>query len=781
MFSTFRRRNFWLMVGADAVLSVAAYFAAYLVRFDVRLPHNELHTFLTTVIWILPLKLLSLFFFKLYRGMWRYTGIHDLLNLLKATLASSAAIVFIILVFHRFEGFSRGVFIIDFLLSVMFLGGYRLGIRLITSYVRERELTDGNGDAWAPMKRLVIIGAGSAGEKLLREIKDNPRLRYDVVGFVDDNVSKFKMTIHGVPVLGAVSNMGRIVKDLSVDEIIIAVPSASAAEMRRLVSFCTTSSVTFKTVPGIGELIEGKVSVNAVREVRYEDLLGRKQVEINVNEIGRYLTGRRVLVTGAAGSIGSELCRQIAQFEPSVLILLDRNESGLFDIDMELKAAFPHLTITPALAALQNRSLMQKCLDRTRPQVVFHAAAYKHVPMMELHPWEAVFNNVLATQTLLELCIENNVEECVVVSTDKAVRPSNVMGASKRLTELLAQAYSAENNCRFMAVRFGNVIGSVGSVVPLFKKQIAQGGPVTVTHKDMTRYFMTIPEACRLILQAGAIGKGGEIFVLKMGTPIRIDSLARDMITLSGFKPDEDIHIEYVGLRPGEKLYEELITDGEHVVPTRHEKVMVLSAQEKVSISTLSGQISDLVQLAAACSIPGIKNQLSRMIDQYTPYAEESPKVSTIPAMLPGERIRPDNRNGQVSTGKPRARILVVDDEKPMADVLAAYLTTAGYSSSAVYSAAEGLHALEQQQYDLVIADLMLSDMSGIDLLEALRERSKKVRVIIMTGYATIESGTEAIRKGADDYISKPFYFPELEKVIGRALSRTNRALERTP
>ena len=775
MFSIVRRRNFWLMVGADAVLSVAAYFAAYLVRFDVRLPHNELYTFLTTVIWILPLKLLSLFFFKLYRGMWRYTGIHDLLNLLKAIVASSAAILFIILVFYRFEGFSRGVFIIDFLLSVMFLGGYRLGIRLITSYMRERELTDGNGDAWAQTKRLVIIGAGSAGEKLLREIRDNPRLRYDVVGFVDDNVSKFKMTIHGVPVLGAVSTIGRIVKDLSVDEIIIAVPSASAAEMRRLVSFCTTSGVTFKTVPGIGELIEGKVSVNAVREVRYEDLLGRKQVEIDVNEIGRYLTGRRVLVTGAAGSIGSELCRQIAQFEPSMLVLLDRNESGLFDIDMELKAAFPDLTITPALAALQNRSLMQKCFEGARPQVVFHAAAYKHVPMMELHPWEAVFNNVLATQTLLELCIENNVEECVVVSTDKAVRPSNVMGASKRLTELLAQAYSAENDCRFMAVRFGNVIGSVGSVVPLFKKQIAQGGPVTVTHKDMTRYFMTIPEACRLILQAGAIGKGGEIFVLKMGTPIRIDSLARDMITLSGFKPDEDIHIEYVGLRPGEKLYEELITDDEHVVPTRHEKVMVLSAQKKVSISTLSGQISDLVQLAAACSIPGIKNQLSRMVDQYTPYAEESPKVSTIPAILPGERIRPDNRNGQASTGKPRARILVVDDEKPMADVLAAYLNNAGYSSSAVYSAAEGLHALEQQQYDLVIADLMLSDMSGIDLLEAVRERSKKVGVIIMTGYATIESGTEAIRKGADDYISKPFYFPELEKVIGRALSRTNR------
>jgi FlaA1/EpsC-like NDP-sugar epimerase len=622
MFSITRRRNFWLMVGADAVLSVAAYFSAYLVRFDVRLPSRELHTFLATVIWILPLKLIALFYFNLYRGMWRYTGIHDLLNLLKAIAASSAAILFIILAVHRFVGFSRGVFIIDFLLSVMFLGGFRLGIRLIVPYMRERDLTDSNGDAWAPTKRLVIIGAGSAGEKLLREIKDNPRLRYVVVGFVDDNVSKFKRTIHGVPVLGTVSAMGRLVKDLSVDEIIIAIPSATAAEMRRLVGFCTTSNVTFKTVPGIGELIEGKVSVSAIRDVRYEDLLGRKQVEIDVNEIGRYLTGRRALVTGAAGSIGSELCRQIAQFEPSMLVLLDRNESGLFDIDMELKAAFPSIAITPVLAALQNRSLMQRYFDGTRPQVVFHAAAYKHVPMMELHPWEAVYNNVLATQTLLQLCIENKVEQCVVASTDKAVRPSNVMGASKRLTELLAQAYSAENHCRFMAVRFGNVIGSVGSVVPLFKKQIAQGGPVTVTHKDMKRYFMTIPEACRLILQAGAIGKGGEIFVLKMGAALRIDDVAREMIALSGFKPDEDIEINYIGLRPGEKLFEELATEGEDFMPTSHDKIMILRSRNGYSMKPLRDSVKALVQLAMSGNSRGIKEELQRMIPEYTPYRE---------------------------------------------------------------------------------------------------------------------------------------------------------------
>ena len=592
MFSIIKRRNFWVMVGLDALLCLAAYYGAYFIRFEV-VSRKELMAFAATVVWVVPLKLVLLFSFKMYRGMWRYTGIHDLLNLLKALSVATGLVVFGVLSFYRFEGFSRGVFVIDFLFSVIFLGGYRLGIRILAGYVRGKELGNGSDTQPVKLKRLVIIGAGSAGEKLLREVKENRHLTYQVVGFVDDNLSKLKLTIHGIPVLGTIKNLAAIGRDHRIDELIIAVPSASALEMRRIVNYCKGTGIPFKTVPGVSELIDGRVSVNALREVRYEDLLGRQQVEIDANEIGHYLTGKRVMVTGAAGSIGSELCRQIARFDPELLLLVDRNESGLFETEMEFKAKFPRLNFAAILATLQNLALMQKFFVQHEPQVVFHAAAYKHVPMMELHPWEAIFNNVIATQTLLELCIESNVEKCVIVSTDKAVRPSNIMGASKRVTELLAQAYAQEYNRRFIAVRFGNVIGSVGSVVPLFRKQIAEGGPLTVTHKDMTRYFMTIPEACRLILQAGAFGNGGEVFVLKMGTPIKIDSLARDMITLSGLKPDEDIQVKYIGLRPGEKLHEELISDGEDVVPTRHEKIMILASKRKLSLRELTKAVSD--------------------------------------------------------------------------------------------------------------------------------------------------------------------------------------------
>ena len=688
---------------------------------------------------------------------------------------SSAAVLVIILVFYRFQGFSRGVFVIDFLLSVVFLGAFRLGIRLITSSILRGDRSNGSDAPWAPSKRLVIVGAGNAGEKLVREIKETPRLNYEVVGFVDDNLSKVKMTIHGVPVLGPINNLSNIVKDLRIDEIIIAVPSASAVVMRRIVSFCETSKAPFKTVPAMAELIEGKLSVSAIREVRYEDLLGREPVEIEVNEIGKYLTGRRVMVTGAAGSIGSELCRQIAQFKPSSLALVDRSESGLFDIDMELKAAFLDLNIVPVLATIQNRRLMQGVFDTHRPQVVFHAAAYKHVPMMELHPWEAIFNNVLGTETLLDLCMENNVEQCVVVSTDKAVRPSNVMGASKRLTELLAQACAKENDCRFMAVRFGNVLGSVGSVVPLFKKQIAQGGPVTVTHKDMTRYFMTIPEACRLILQAGAIGKGGEIFVLKMGTPVRIDSLARDMITLSGLKLGKDIQIEYVGLRPGEKLYEELITDGESAIPTRHEKVTILAANNEVSLTSLREGIRKLVVLAHERNVGQLKSQLKELVKEYTPSTDErrgSP-FNIAPAM---SDWKAGNGHG-VEENQKTAAILVVDDERGISDGLSEYLNTLGYNTVPVYNAIDGLASLEQNNYDLIITDLMMPGMSGMEFIEEIKNRKMKGKIIVMTGYATIESGAEAVAKGALDYISKPFRFDEIETVIDRALAGKGKRL----
>ena len=614
-----KNRNFWLMLLVDMLLVAFSYYFAYYLRFDGNIPPAYLRRFLATVIWIVPFKLICFFSFDLYKGMWRYTSIHDLLNLVKASLTGSAIITTALLITVRFVGFPRSVFVIDFLLAFLLVGGIRMGIRLYYHSRHSRGLNRFLESARKDFKKLLIIGAGDSGEKLLRDIKENPNLHYHLVGFIDENPLKLHQTIHGVPVLGDLNALSDIAKRNAVDEIIIAVRSASAARMRRIVDCSKRTGLPYKTLPALGESIEGKVSVSFLREVRYEDLLGRKPVELNANQIGDYLTEKKVMVTGGAGSIGSELCRQIAGFRPAMLIIVDRNESGLYETEVSLSAKHPKLKIVPILAPIQNKSLMGKVFKKYEPKVVFHAAAYKHVHMMEVNPWEAVFNNIVGTQTLFSLCSSNGVECCVLVSTDKAVRPANVMGASKRVDELLAQAYARNYNGRFMAVRFGNVVGSAGSVVPLFQRQIESGGPVTVTDPEVTRYFMTIPEAGSLILQAGALGKGGEIFVLKMGTPIRIADMARDIISLSGFKPEEDIEIKYTGLRLGEKLCEELITDGEDVYKTSHEDIMMLNGRHSMSINEMDTHIRTLMTLSQEGDAKGIKDELKRIVPEYTP------------------------------------------------------------------------------------------------------------------------------------------------------------------
>jgi FlaA1/EpsC-like NDP-sugar epimerase len=581
----------------DFLLIFLSYYFAYYLRFEGSIPPGEMANFLWTVMWIVPVKLIGLIFFDLYKGMWRYTSLHDLLNLIKACVASSSIIMVVLLISTRFIGFPRSVFIIDFLLTFLLLGGFRLGIRLY--YHQKSSSGSLFFDASASnYKRLLIVGAGDASEKLLREIRENGTLQYDVVGLLDDDSSRLRKTIHGVPVLGAVKDMGSIARAASVDEIVIAVPSASVTEMRRFVECCEETGLPYKTLPVLSELLDGKVSVSSVREVRYEDLLRREPVYLEQGLIGEYLTDKRVMVTGGAGSIGAELCRQIAQFKPAMLVLADRSESGLYETELELVAKFPDLNTVPVLGPIQYRYLLERVFEKHSPQVVFHAAAYKHVPLMETQPWEAVFNNIVGSQTLLDLCHLNGVERIVVVSTDKAVRPTNVMGASKRVVELLTQIYAHEYNSRCMAVRFGNVVGSAGSVLPLFKKQIGRGGPVTVTHPEVTRYFMTIPESAQLILQAGAIGSGGEIFVLL------------------------DIEIRYIGLRPGEKIYEELITEGEGIQETQHEDIMVLNCENGSCLSEISGQIEELVRLAETCDAEGIKKALKSIVPEYSPWRD---------------------------------------------------------------------------------------------------------------------------------------------------------------
>lgn len=629
-----RNKNFYIILLMDVGLVVGAYFLAYLLRFEGQIPRLESVKLYATLPYIVPFKLFVFMSFGLYKGMWRYTSFVDLFKVFKATITSSAVIILAILFVYQFQGFPRSVFILDWILTFIFIAGIRVAIRLLLSeksvrgtYLFQNPFSRVK-DA-VTKKRLLIIGAGDAGEKMLREIRDNPRVNYEVVGFLDDDPKKKGMKIHGIPVLGSLPRIHDMAYRDEMDEILIAVPSASAKQMRRIIEACEGTGLKSRTTPGIGELIDGKISFNTIREVSYEDLLGRDPIDLDMKSIGSYLTDKVILVSGAGGSIGSELCRQIAQFEPKNLILFDKTENSLFHIEMEFRQRFPQISVAPILGDVKYRNHLNKHFADYRPQVVFHAAAHKHVPIVELNPSEAVYNNVIGTKNIVEASHQFGVERFIMISTDKAVRPANVMGATKRIAEMITSCY-ASNPTHFVSVRFGNVIGSEGSVVHLFKKQIERFGPVTVTDPDITRYFMTIPEACKLILQAAAVGKGGEIFILDMGTPIKIVDMAKDLIRRSGFKPGVDIEIKFVGLRPGEKLYEELITEGEGIVRTPYDKIFVLKG-ESCDLKWLNQKIEELVKLANAQDDHGIKSKLKEILPEYQPFDLNHSKSSHNP------------------------------------------------------------------------------------------------------------------------------------------------------
>ena len=624
MFQVLKNRNFLIMLAGDAFLMAIAYYLAYCLRFECIFPSNEMANFVSTVIWTVPIKLGCFFYFGLYKGMWRYSGIEDLKNLTKACVAGSTIIVLVLLVTVRFVGFPRSIFPIDLVLTFIMTGALRIGIRLYYHRDKaERGVLSFNRKKEDKAKRVLIVGAGDAGEKTLREILDNPRLSYKVLGFLDDDPGKRGRALHNVPILGETEAIPVMVKDLNVEEVIIAVPSATGDQIRKIVEACDACSVPCKTLPGIGELIDGKVSVKALRDVDYHDLLGRPPVDLDLEAIGEYITDRCVLVTGAGGSIGSELCRQIVRFNPDTLILMDAAEENLYRIQMELKHRVKYLPYITVLGKVQNSGLVEKVFLRYAPQVVFHAAAYKHVPMLERNPWEAVFNNIIGTNVVMKYACKHEVSSFILISTDKAVRPSNVMGASKRVCEMLLQS-RVNHGAHCVAVRFGNVAGSSGSVIPLFRDQISVGGPVTITHPEITRFFMTISEASQLILQAGALGTGGEIFILEMGTPVKIVDMARDLIKLSGKEPDRDIEITFTGLRPGEKLYEELITDGEGIVTTEHRGIMVLKDQGAVEYAEwIDRGVEELKVLAGNEDGPGIQVKLKELVPEYTPQESE--------------------------------------------------------------------------------------------------------------------------------------------------------------
>jgi FlaA1/EpsC-like NDP-sugar epimerase len=589
---------------------------AFQLRFDFRVPWNYAELMGVCLPLLLGFRTIAFFRWGLFRGIWRYTGANDLIAILKATTVASLALTAVLVFGVR--NFPRSVVIIEWLTAVIIVGGLRFSIRWLRP---KRPLTIAVN---APKRqKILILGAGDGGEMLIRELQRRHADKFELVGLLDDDRNKRGAQIHGVRVLGPIEDLAEVVAAMEVDEAIIAIPSATGAQMRRLVDLCKEAAVRFKTIPGIDHLVDGRVTVNQIRDVAIEDLLGREPVVLDTALISTAMRGRVVMVTGAGGSIGSEICRQLCRFAPQALVLVERTENALFNVHRELLAAHPEVPLFPCIADVSDEARMQELFDRHGPVAVFHAAAHKHVPMMEWNPGEAIKNNVLGTRMLAELADRNGVERFVMISTDKAVNPTSVMGASKRAAEIFVQALSQRSRTRFVTVRFGNVLGSAGSVIPIFQEQIARGGPVTVTHPEMQRYFMTIPEASQLVLQAGTMGEGGEIFILDMGAPVRIADLARDLIALSGLRPGVDIDIRFTGIRPGEKLFEEIAVDAESAEKTRHPKIYVGRLRPH-AWDAVQRQLSEL-ERAAGDGSERIRAKLRELVPEYRPDPHAAP------------------------------------------------------------------------------------------------------------------------------------------------------------
>ncbi len=593
------------------------YFTCRQLKFDIltsfkqisilsQISPSQLFICLATVISLT--RIITFLCFRIYKPIWQYAGVKEFRTFATAIGVSSLVLIGLSVLLKRFDSWT--FFLIDGFYNAVLIGF----VKFSYSIFREGRLKE----VAPPRTKVLIVGAGAAGIGVLRELHSHPEKGYLPIGFIDDNSQKVGKSIAGLEVLGTTRDLTYIARKREIEEVIIAMPSAPGGKIRDIIRQCKYRRCQFKIVPNIHAILEGRVSISHIREVKLEDLLNRSTSPIDLAEISKNLSGKRVMVTGAGGSIGSELCRQVAKLDPELLILFGRGENSIYHIDMELRESDPQLNRELIIGDIRDNSKVFQMIKRYRPHIIFHAAAHKHVKFMEMHPDEAVKNNILGTKNLIDAAIKHHVEAFILVSSDKSVNPTSVYGASKRITEKLIQCKANRNGTKFIAVRFGNVIGSRASVLPNFKRQIAKGGPVTVTHREATRYFMTIPEAVQLLIQAGAMGNGGEILMLDMGEPIKIIDLARDLIRLSGLELDKDIKIDFTGLDPGEKLYEELLTPQEGVTATKHQRIFV-AQMENIEEDQLLSQIGELSQLANDLDTDGIIAKFQELVPTYEP------------------------------------------------------------------------------------------------------------------------------------------------------------------
>jgi FlaA1/EpsC-like NDP-sugar epimerase len=613
----------WTALAHDVVAAALAWYLAFWLRFNTEIPEANFHTMVNSMLWVVPLQAAIFFAAGMYRGIWRYASVPDVQRIAIGVIVSVLAIVLLLVMLPPDPPpVPRSVVLLDPILLIMLMSGSRLSYR-VWKERRQRDAQGGRG------KPAIILGAGDAAADLLKNLARASDWR--VVGLLDDNPAKRGREIQGVSVLGRLEDLADIAPRLGVERAIIAMPGSHQAR-RRALEICRRAGIQALTVPSFHDLVSGKVTVSQVRNIELDDLLGRDPVLLDESRLKQWIEGRSIMITGAGGSIGSELCRQIARFGPARLVLYEHNEFALYRIEQEFSEQYPRIELACVIGDVKNAARLNEALAAYRPQILFHAAAYKHVPLMEQHnAWEAIQNNVLGTWRVAEAAIAHGVEKFVFVSTDKAVNPTNVMGASKRLAEIVCQGMQARSATHFVMVRFGNVLGSTGSVIPKFREQVARGGPVTVTHPEITRYFMSIPEAAQLVLQAGFMGTSGEIFVLDMGEPVRIVDLARELIRLSGYG-ESDISIEYIGLRPGEKLFEELLADGEHTLPTPHPKLRI--AQSRVAADP--GWMAELFAWLQQANPGGeqVRRELAARVAEYTPQATPVVAIPETPAAL---------------------------------------------------------------------------------------------------------------------------------------------------